>query len=239
MTHKRSPRPWILTGITTITLATAACATVESTAPPEPESSGTAYATPTQKPPVDNSSYEKTRPSKTPKESREPAPEVTVTITATPTMDAPTDLPQVLEIPAFDVVSDVVPVGKDASGGVAVPDDIRTTGWYERSAWIGAQQGSIVLVGHRDSAADGAGALYGIEQLEVGDSLVLSAQDGTPQRFRVREIKSVEKTKFSTIVEDVFDLASPYRLTLITCGGAFDEAAGSYLSNIIVTAYPE
>ena len=55
----------------------------------------------------------------------------------------------------------------------------------------------------------------------------------------MREITSVEKTKFSTIVDDVFDLDSPYRLTLITCGGAFDEAAGSYLSNIIVTAYPE
>ena len=154
-------------------------------------------------------------------------------------MDPTTGLPQVLEIPSFDVMSEVVPVGKDASGGVAVPDDIHTTGWYDKSAWIGAPQGSIVLVGHRDSAIDGAGALYGIEELSVGDSVVLSAQDGRPQRFRVREIKSVEKTRFSTIVEDVFDLNSPYRLTLITCGGAFDESTGSYLSNIIVTAYPE
>lgn len=64
-------------------------------------------------------------------------------------------------------------------------------------------------------------------------------QDSEPHRFRVREIKSVEKTRFSTIVEDVFRPDSPYRLTLITCGGAFDEAEGSYLSNIIVTAYPE
>ena len=239
MTHKRSPRPWILTGITTITLATAACSTVETAAPPKLEPSGSAYATPTQKPPVDNHAYEKARTSRAPKDASGPAPEVTVTVTATPTMDPPTDLPQVLEIPAFDIVSDVVPVGKDASGGVAVPDDISTTGWYERSAWIGAPQGSIVLVGHRDSAVDGAGALYGIEQLEVGDSLVVSAQDGAPQRFRVSEIKSVEKTKFSTIVESVFDLASPYRLTLITCGGDFDSATGSYLSNIIVTAYPE
>jgi len=169
----------------------------------------------------------------------EPAPEVTVTVTAQPTMNQATDQPALLRIPSFDVTSEVVSVGLDSAGGVVVPDDISVTGWYDRSSWIGAPFGSIVLVGHRDSAVAGAGALYGIEELQVGESLVLTAQDGAPHRFRVREIKSVEKTRFSTIVEEVFGSDSPYRLTLITCGGAFDEAAGSYVSNIIVTAYPE
>ena len=233
MTNHRAAGPWIIASITSITLTAAACSANSTST-----SSGSAYAT--RKPAVDNYSYEKTGRTAIPSQnSTQPVPEVTVTVTATPSMDPATGLPQILEIPSFDVMSTVVPVGKDASGGVAVPDDIRTTGWYDKSAWIGAPQGSIVLVGHRDSAIDGAGALYGIEELSVGDSLVLSAQDGKPQRFRVREIKSVEKTRFSTIVADVFDLNSPYRLTLITCGGAFDEAAGSYLSNIIVTAYPE
>lgn len=172
-------------------------------------------------------------------ESAQPAPQVTVTVTAQPTMNQVTDQPSLLRIPSFDVTSEVVSVGLDSGGGVVVPEDISVTGWYDQSSWIGAPFGSIVLVGHRDSAVAGAGALYGIEELQMGDSLVLTAQDGEPHRFRVREIKSVEKTRFSTIVEDVFGSDSPYRLTLITCGGAFDEAAGSYLSNIIVTAYPE
>ena len=168
-----------------------------------------------------------------------PMPEVTVTVTAQPTMDPATQQPALLRIPSFDVSSEVIRVGQDASGGVVVPEDISVTGWYDGSSWIDAPFGSIVLVGHRDSAVDGAGALYGIEELQIGDSIVLAGQDGQPHRFRVREIKSVEKTRFSSIVEDVFRPDSPYRLTLITCGGAFDESEGSYLSNIIVTAYPE
>ena len=208
------------------------------------------------KPSVDNESYIKSpalRPtaSATPRPlsteraassksaGNDPTPEVTVTVTAAPTMDPIADQPAVLRIPSFDVTSDVVAVGQDASGGVVVPEDVRVTGWYDRSSWIGSPLGSIVLVGHRDSAVAGAGALYGIEELQVGDSVVLASQDGEPHRFRVREIKSVEKTRFSSIVEEVFRPDSPYRLTLITCGGAFDDAAGSYLSNIIVTAYPE
>ena len=209
--------------------------------------------------PVDNGTYTKTpgpsgagdsgqRPLPTPSatnpgdadnSSAEPVPQVTVTVTAQPTMNPVTDQPAVLRIPSFDVASDVVAVGLDSGGGVVVPEDISVTGWYDRSSWIGAPFGSIVLVGHRDSAIDGAGALYGIEELQTGDTVVLAAQDGQIHRFRIREIKSVEKARFSTIVDDVFRPDSPYRLTLITCGGAFDEAEGSYLSNIIVTAYPE
>ena len=236
-------RSWIIATITTVALSAAACSATNGVSS---TGGGGRTTGDNDKPRVDNHSYQRTGalplPTTTPDaQARDgnPMPEVTVTVTATPTMDAATEQPQVLEIPAFDVASDVVPVGKDAEGGVAVPEDVRQTGWYDRSSWIGAPEGSIVLVGHRDSAVAGAGALFGIEQLEMGDTIVLSAQDGTPHRFRVREIRSVEKTRFSSIVDDVFDPQSPYRLTLITCGGDFDYSAGSYLSNIIVTAYPQ
>lgn len=232
------------------TMALAAC-----TAP-----SATTTTVDNAKPPIDNGSFD-ARPTALPTGSADspaaparksatsgpgpgdaptdPMPAVTITVTAQPTMHPATEQPALLRIPSFDVSSEVIRVGRDASGGVLVPEDISVTGWYEGSSWIDAPFGSIVLVGHRDSAVDGAGALYGIEELQIGDSIVLAGQDGQPHRFRVREIKSVEKARFSTIVEDVFSPDSPYRLTLITCGGRFDEAAGSYLSNIIVTAYPE
>ena len=140
MTNRRMSGPWIIASVTTITLSTAACSTHVA------ETAATTYAA--SKPPVDNYSYEKTGATPAlplptgPATPAEPAPEVTVTVTATPTIDTRTGLPQVLEIPSFGVVSDVIAVGKDATGGVAVPDDIHTTGWYDRSAWIGAPQGS-------------------------------------------------------------------------------------------------
>ena len=143
-----------------------------------------------------------------------------------------------VSIEALGVDAPVVPVGLDAGGGVAVPDDIGVVGWYESSALIGAQRGSSVLVGHRDEADVGLGALGAIESLAPGDEVAVTAEGGRNVRYVVEEVTYVEKASFSAIVEEVFDLEGPPRLILITCGGAFDDAAGSYLSNVIVTARP-
>lgn len=224
---------------------TASCGnSMESSSPTTPERADMTYADAMLKEPIDNHSYERSASPSPTASAPAPAPtsamaNPTVTVTAPGTADPVTGVPAELEIPSFDVVADVVTVGLDSGGGVQVPEDISTVGWYDRSSWIGASQGSIVLVGHRDSAVAGAGALYGIEELTMGDSIVVRSADGDATRFVVREISSVEKTRFSTIVEKVFSVDSPYRLTLITCGGGFDENEGSYLSNIIVTAYPE
>jgi hypothetical protein len=37
---------------------------------------------------------------------------------------------------------------------------------------------------------------------------------------------------------DLFSRQGPPTLTLITCGGAFDEATGHYVDNVVVVASP-
>jgi sortase (surface protein transpeptidase) len=147
-------------------------------------------------------------------------------------------VPDVVSIPDLSVQALVTTVGLDAGGGVVVPEDVSTVGWYSGSVPIGSQVGSSVLVGHRDSKVQGIGALGAIENLTVGERIVVAGAGDLGVEYEVQEVAFVEKSNFVSIVADAFGIDGPHRLTLITCGGDFDAQAGSYLSNVIVTATP-
>ena len=147
-------------------------------------------------------------------------------------------VPVEVVIPGMGVTAPVVPVGLDSGGGVFVPEDVRTLGWYSASVLPAAAEGSSVIVGHRDSAVQGAGALSGIENLSPGERIEVRTLQGELAVFEVSEVELVEKSNFDSIVRDAFGTTGEHRLTLITCGGAFDSAARSYISNVIVTAVP-
>jgi sortase (surface protein transpeptidase) len=143
-----------------------------------------------------------------------------------------------LSIPDLGVESPVVTTSMDASRGVAVPEDVMETGWYDGSRRLGASYGSTVIVGHRDSATQGSGALFGIEELPLGSTITVTAQDGTTHEFIVDSVELIDKSLLPAEAPRIFSLTGEYRLVLITCGGAFDEGARSYLSNVVVTALP-
>lgn len=58
--------------------------------------------------------------------------------------------------------------------------------------------------------------------------------DGTTAAFRVTDSKRVAKSRFPT--EAVYAPSLKPSLRLVTCGGSFDYAAGSYRDNVIVFA---
>ena len=146
--------------------------------------------------------------------------------------------PTSVSIPSMGVQASVIPVGLDDGGGVFVPEDVRTLGWYTASVPVAADQGSAVIVGHRDSAVQGAGAFSGIENLAAGEVIEVATGDGTMETYTVDEVRLVAKSDFASIANEAFAMNGEHRLTLITCGGAFDSAAGSYLSNVFVIATP-
>lgn len=141
-------------------------------------------------------------------------------------------------IPSMGASAQVIPVGLDEGGGVFVPEDVRTLGWYTASMPVAAESGSSVIVGHRDSAVQGAGTFSGIENLQPGDVIEVATADGGTQIYTVSEVRMVDKDQFHTIANEAFAMNGEHRLTLITCGGAFDSAARSYVSNIFVIATP-
>jgi hypothetical protein len=146
--------------------------------------------------------------------------------------------PTSLNIPDLGVDSPVVTTSMDASRGVVVPEDVMETGWYDGSRRLGASYGSTVIVGHRDSATQGSGALFGIEELPLGSTISVTAQDGTTHEFIVDSVELIDKSLLPAEAPRIFALTGDYRLVLITCGGAFDESIRSYESNVVITALP-
>lgn len=143
-----------------------------------------------------------------------------------------------LSIPDLGVESPVVTTSMDASRSIVVPEDVMETGWYDGSRRLGASYGSTVIVGHRDSATQGSGALFGIEEIPLGSTITVTAQDGTTHEFIVDSVELIDKSLLPAEAPRIFTRTGDYRLVLITCGGAFDEDARSYLSNVVITALP-
>lgn len=153
----------------------------------------------------------------------------------TMTPDAPAG-PVEIEVPAAHIDASVVPVGTDPDGGVTIPADVGTVGWYRFSPPPGSAEGSTVLVGHVDSARQGAGAFFPLSTLTTGDEVTLGLPSGQRRSYRV--VSREQFAKGDVPLPALFATSGAPRLTLITCGGSFDEARRSYRDNLVVTAVP-
>lgn len=140
--------------------------------------------------------------------------------------------PVSLTIPAIGVRSRLIRLGLTRSGALQVPGVTSVAGWYTGSPPPGAI-GSSVIVGHVDSYA-GPGIFYRLHLLRPRDLLYVRQRDGRLAVFRVSSVHQYSKTGFPTV--KVYGPEPTPQLRLITCGGAFDQQTGHYLSNIVVYA---
>lgn len=143
-----------------------------------------------------------------------------------------------LAIPAIGVDTAVEATGvDDATGELAVPRDVAAVGWYRFGPDLAARAGSIVLAGHVDSAEQGAGAFFRLRDLRPGDRVTVTGTGNLTRTYTVDSRRVYAKA--SVPLEQLFARDGSPRLTLITCGGAFDRRAGYYRDNVVVTANPE
>jgi len=145
---------------------------------------------------------------------------------------APT--PVAVRIGDIGIDASVLPVGVDETNQLAVPA-ADTVGWYEYSALPG-QAGATVLAAHVDYGGV-PGAFFNLSDLEAGDQIEVEMTDGSVHLYKVTDRSEYEKTELPA--QDLFRKTGSTVLKLITCGGQFDPAARSYLSNVVVTAVPE
>lgn len=151
---------------------------------------------------------------------------------AAPALATPTRL----LIPSLGIDSVVIAEGVEATGEMALPEDVRQVGWYQYSVAPGSPAGSTVLAGHVDSAEQGEGAMFRLRQAEVGALVSVRVSDGTTREYRI--VAREEFGKGAVPLADLFAREGQHRLTMITCGGQFDASTRSYESNIVVTAVP-
>ncbi len=156
---------------------------------------------------------------------RSAAPDVAPAPSSAPVVAAP----QALEIPAIGAMSSLIPLGLTADGQHEVPplEQQFQAGWFEPGPEPG-QNGPAIILGHVNG--DGKlGVFADLDDVEVGDDVVV---DG--RVFRIYEVLRVDKHAFPR--DRVYGNTDRPELRVITCGGVFDEAAGSYEDNVIVFA---
>jgi Sortase domain len=140
--------------------------------------------------------------------------------------------PVYLSIPAIGVHTRLVRLGLTTQGTLQVPSSTSVAGWYTGSPRPG-QVGSAIIAGHIDSYL-GPGVFFRLRLLRPGDRVYVRHANGTLAVFRVYAEHMYAKDRFPT--QKVYGPAPDPELRLITCGGMFDAAIGSYLSNVVVYA---
>ena len=144
----------------------------------------------------------------------------------------PVPAPVSLTIPAIGVHARLIRLKLTRSGALQAPRSTTVAGWYTGSPPPGAT-GSSVIGGHVDSHT-GPGIFFRLHLLHQGDRIYVRQADGRLAVFRVTSVHRYPKAHFPT--SQVYGPVPTPQLRLITCGGIFDPARGSYLSNIVVYA---
>lgn len=140
--------------------------------------------------------------------------------------------PTRLVIPAIGVRTRLIRLGLTSQRTLQVPVSTAVAGWFTGSPRPGAI-GSSVIAGHIDSR-EGPGIFYRLRELRPGERVYVIRANRTVAVFRVTAVHKYAKSRFPTA--KVYGPAPDAELRLITCGGAFDYATGSYLSNVVVYA---
>lgn len=140
--------------------------------------------------------------------------------------------PEWLVIPAIGVFTTLVRLGLTAQHTLQVPPTAAVAGWYTGSPRPG-QVGSSIIAGHIDSRL-GPGVFYRLGHIRRGQYVYVIRANHTVAVFEVTAIRAYAKPSFPR--NAVYGPVPDAELRLITCGGTFDFATGSYLSNVVVYA---
>jgi sortase A len=130
-----------------------------------------------------------------------------------------TALPVAVRIPRLGVSAPVRDVGLTPEGGMDIPDDAFTVGWYVAAAAPG-QQGNAVFAGHRDTVTGTPGVFWRLNELNEGDEIIVEMNDGTEKTFAVE--RSVAYPYNNAPMEEIFGRSDKRSLNLVTCAGSWN-----------------
>ncbi len=138
-----------------------------------------------------------------------------------------------LTISAIGVSTALEPLPLKADGTLQSPQPWGEAGWYSGGI-VPGQIGPAVIAGHIDSI-NGPAVFYRLDRLVPGDSVSITAQDGSELTFVVDRSAAYPKTQFPTQL--VYGPTATAQLRLISCTGDFDWKTHNYLDNLVVFAH--
>jgi hypothetical protein len=140
--------------------------------------------------------------------------------------------PATLAIPAIGVRTKLIRLGITSQGTLQVPVSAAVAGWFTGSPRPGGI-GASIIAGHIDSYT-GPGVFFRLRDLHRGQKVYVTRANGSVATFRITAVRTYAKDRFPTAA--VYGPVPDAELRLVTCGGQFDNATGSYLSNVVAYA---
>jgi LPXTG-site transpeptidase (sortase) family protein len=144
----------------------------------------------------------------------------------------PRSVPARLDVPSVGIHTDLVRLGLNPDGTLEVPSEPLLAGWYTGSPTSG-ERGPSVIAGHVDSVETGPAVFYRLGQVQPGDRIEVTREDGIVAHFTATAVRAYAKSDFPT--QTVYGNTSRATLRLITCGDWNDESR-SYDGNVVVFA---
>lgn len=141
-----------------------------------------------------------------------------------------------LAIPSLAVDMPVTDVGVEDSGQMELPVDPAIAGWYRYGADAASTSGRILIAAHVDAIDYPIGPLARLRDVPVGETVGVTAADGTSREFVIESLTYYEKAALPS--DELFARGGPSALVIITCGGPFDSATGHYRDNVVAVAVP-
>lgn len=137
-------------------------------------------------------------------------------------------------VPALDADLPVDAVGVAPDGQMEIPEDAARAGWYRYGPTAGAEEGATVIAAHSGSFITAYGPLRDLVELEPGDRIEVTREDGQVLEYAVESARLIPKTTID--LSEHFRRDGEHRLVLITCDGVWQDDVQSYTDNTVVTA---
>jgi LPXTG-site transpeptidase (sortase) family protein len=167
-----------------------------------------------------------------------PAPaDVVASPVPTPTL-APHETPNPsavvrLAMPTLGVDAPVVTLGVLPDGTMDSPHTPTDVAWYRFSAKPG-DTGNAVFAAHVDYVRYGPAVFYRLRELQDGDPVTATLEDGSSFTYRV--VSSVIYKADTAPVQEIVGPTPGRTMTLITCTGVFNRNVLEYDKRLVVRA---
>ncbi len=138
-----------------------------------------------------------------------------------------------LMIPIIGVDAPVVVKSLDANQTMESPEQPFEVAWYDFSG-VPGRGGNAIFAGHYDFRDAGPAVFWDLDVLTHGNTIAVYLEDGSRHEYQVTSVDSYLESEAP--VQEIVAPTSTESITLITCGGTFDEASGSYDQRLVVRA---
>lgn len=136
-----------------------------------------------------------------------------------------------VSLPRFGVSAPIVKVGINTQAEMVVPRNARDVAWLDQGPYPGDTQ-NVVLAGHiRYSGVLGT---FGRLQSAAPGDVVVVEMDGKRYEYRVEWACLFDRD--TDLAEKIMGYTEQPSLTMISCGGVFDRAAGTHNKRVAVRA---